>query len=179
MLPLETNSSLNKCACTTHNKWGSWERPAWLNSKCCPNSNSPLCHCHSSLVLCSNTWTTSQPHCSHIQPQRCSSGPPPEPIEKGLLAAFPKRPLQAAVSCFFLSQDRSSRILAPNRQSCTRATGVQESPTTSFICMAVCVEVRFFLASHSKLLHLANFGNSVSSQHRRKPTVWSSLCIDN
>lgn len=100
MLPLETNSSLNKCACTTHNKWGSWERPAWLNSKCCPNSNSPLCHCHSSLVLCSNTWTTSQPHCSHIQPQRCSSGPQ-EPIEKGLLAAFPKRPLQAAVSCFF------------------------------------------------------------------------------
>lgn len=115
-----------------------------------------------SQLLCSNTWTTSQPHCSHIQPQRCSSGPP-EATENGLLAAFQKRPLQAAVSCFFFPQDRSSRVLAPNRQLCTRATGVQEGPTTSFVCMAVCVEVRFFLASHSKLLHLANFGNSASS----------------
>lgn len=63
----------------------------------------PLFHCHSSLSLCSNTWTTSQPHCSHIQPQRCSSGPP-EPTAKGLLAAFQKRLFQAASVVFFLSQ---------------------------------------------------------------------------
>lgn len=78
---------------------------------------------HADFLL--NTSTTSQPHCSHVQPQRRGDGPP-EPSESGP-AAFRMHLLQAAVSIFFFSFPR--HILARSVAKLTVLHQSRESPT--------------------------------------------------
>lgn len=123
---------------------------------------------HADFLL--NTSTTSQPHCSHVQPQRRGDGPP-EPSKSGP-AAFRMHLLQAAVSIFFFFSF-PRHILARSVAKLTVLHQSRESPTRKshafffffFSHMAVHTEVcgGFCVCSLPilKQLHLANFGNNI------------------